>query len=364
MSAPSYTSLWMLGQSRSPRYGARVRNAFWHTQEGDSSAANLAHYLNNSANGVSYHDVVRDGIVAHVVDDDYAAWSVLSANPYSYNLCFAGSRASWSEAQWMRRSDDICIAVWLTLEVARRKGFAADILAERHGVYRRGDGIADHYYVTRVLGIGTHTDCGPGFPWWFARECVRDFVNTNPVHPITPNAIDEEHLRIGGDAGWIGRRLHPGEKTTPDGVGRFVEFERGHIYWTPEIGAKAVPAHLFEAWAGYGWETGALGYPVCDHQVLTGPDGQPWGDVQNFERGTLYRRYGHPGFYVHGFIGSAWDRSGFENGPLGWPTSLESGLDNGDRVQEFERGRIFWSPTGTITLAPQDGPDQHVPVRH
>ncbi|MBM4687689.1 hypothetical protein GS532_29490 [Rhodococcus hoagii] len=67
---------------------------------------------------------------------------------------------------------------------------------------------------------------------------------------------------------------------------------------------------------------------------------------------------------VHGLIYATWRRSGFENGPLGWPTSDEVELDNGDRVQHFEGGDIYWSPTGTVALKPANGPDQHFPISH
>ncbi|MBM4618347.1 hypothetical protein GS540_28950, partial [Rhodococcus hoagii] len=44
--------------------------------------------------------------------------------------------------------------------------------------------------------------------------------------------------------------------------------------------ARAIPAELVDKFAGMGWETGALGYPVNDRTVLSGPDGKPWGVVQ------------------------------------------------------------------------------------
>lgn len=370
MAAPSFRELWMLGNSRSSRHGAKVINAFLHTEEGNATAEQLARFCNNPANNASYHDIIRDSIVAHVVDDDYASWSVLHANPSSYNICFAGSKASWSEADWMRRKDDIRIAIWLILEVCRRKGtITPQILADRHGVYRRGSGIADHYYVTKVLGIGNHTDVGAGFPWWYARQCLDELLHPAPLPapapaPVVP-AIDVEFARIGGEHSWIGKRLHPGERDCRgDRGGKFVEFENGVIYWTPESGAKAVPTYLMETYGTYDWEVGPLGYPNGDHSVLSGPDGKPWGEVQGFEGGLLYRKHGEDGHWVHGAIYATWRRANFENGPFGWPTSDEIELENGDRYQEFEGGRIYWSPTGTVALVPQDGPDEHFAISH
>ncbi len=111
-----------------------------------------------------------------------------------------------------------------------------------------------------------------------------------------------------------------------------------------------------------GFETSPLGYPVGDHTVLTGPDGNPWGDVQAFAGGALYRRYGHPGYPVWGQIRESWARSGFENGLLGWPTSFEARV--GDTFeQKFEKGRILWSANG-ILLSPVDGEDRLITPAH
>ena len=365
LTAPAFDARFMLSNSRSSRFGAAVTNAYWHTEEGNASAFQLAGFCGNPANNASYHDIVRDGIVCHVVDDDYASWSVLNANPSSYNLCFAGSRAAWTEAQWMARADDIRVAVWLTLEVCRRKGtIATEILAEGGGRYRRGSGIADHAYVTKVLGIGNHTDLGLGFPWWFAKQILAEYLAPEPVKPVVLNAIDEEYKRIGAEGSWLGKRITQGESDCRTRGGKFAEFENGSIYWSPETGAKAIPTLLLGAYANRDYENGPLGYPIGDHTVLTGPDGNTWGDVQGFEGGPLYRKYGQAGHRVHGLILATWRRADFENGELGWPTSDEITLANGDIVQHFERGDIFYSPTGTVALRPQDGPDQHFPIAH
>jgi hypothetical protein len=349
MNAPAYRTVWALGSSRSNRHGARVTNSFWHTQQGDGSAESLAGYLNNSANGVSYHDVVRDGTVVHVVDDDYASWSVLNANPYSHNLCFAGSFAEWSREQWLRREGDIRIAVWLSLEVAKRKGFAARIIA---APYVRGEGIADHNYVTRILGIGNHTDVGPNFPWDRAKQFLAEFLGqVAPPKPVV-NMINDE----AGRNTWLGKRITPGENVTPDKAGRWAQFAEGYVYWHPSHGAYAIPKPVFETWATLGWEAGRLGYPVGKHTRLR----EGW--VQAFQRGVIYRKDGQPGFEVHGLIGERWFRSGFEDGPYGWPTGFEIGQPDGTGTfQDFENGRIYWAPKQTVGLLDADGRDLYVP---
>jgi len=162
-----YYSWKKVGQGFSIRSRKPV-NFFLHTEEGNGTAESLARYCDGS-NGVSYHYTLRDGILCAVVDTDYYSWSVLSANVFSINLCFAGSRAAWDRATWLLRERDIEIAAYVAVQDCLKYGFPATVIKPP---YYRGDGISDHRYVTRQLGIGTHTDVGgplnapwSGFPW-------------------------------------------------------------------------------------------------------------------------------------------------------------------------------------------------------
>ncbi|ADX31969.1 endolysin [Tsukamurella phage TPA2] len=351
---PAYREIDRMGNSRSPRRGARVRNFLLHTQEGDGTAESLAAYLNNSANQVSYHYTLRGGVVVDVVDTDYASWSVLDANPYTVNLCFAGSRAGWSRAQWLAIGDDIRVAAWLAVEDGRKYGFAADVLAPP---YRVADGFSDHKYVTQALGIGNHTDVGPNFPWDVFAAAVREFTTTTtaPPKPVV-NMIDQY---AAAHADLVGERIDKGELATPDGRGRFAGFANGWVYWTPETGAVFVPRRMMEAWAVYKWETGPLGYPTVGATQLA--DG--W--VQAFEKGVLYWRDGAAiPFYVTGMIGARWARDGYERGSLGWPISNETIRGDGSVRQDFEHGSILWAPDGTVVLANDDGATHVRTVEH
>ncbi|MFC4124946.1 N-acetylmuramoyl-L-alanine amidase [Nocardia rhizosphaerae] len=172
---PTYREIERWSKANSPRGGARITNFFLHTQEGNGTAESLAGYLQNTANQVSYHYTVdNNGVVCDVVDTDYSSWSVLNANPSSINLCFAGSRAAWSRAQWLElMGRGIEIAAWLAVQDCRKYEIPTAVIAPP---YRRGSGISDHNYVTQVLGMGTHTDVGAGFPWDVFAAHVRDFT--------------------------------------------------------------------------------------------------------------------------------------------------------------------------------------------
>lgn len=345
----------------SSRYGAAVRWFVLHTEEGNSSARQLHAWMRR--NGVSYHYISDILEILAIVDTDRASWSVLDANPRCINWVFAGSKASWTRAQWMEREAEIRAAARVFVEdAAKYNPLDPRVVGRDYAAIGRGvAGAIDHSGITFGLGIGSHTDCGPNFPMDVFEDEVRRVLN--PVAPPPPrNEIDW----IAGHSPWLGERITAGENPCPDGRGRWAQFENGYVYWSPATGARPIPTNIFETWAHLGYEAGDLGYPIAYHTVLpVTPGAAAIGDVQAFERGVIYRRYGQPGYYVHGAIGEAWKRDGFENGPLGWPVSNEfEGPQAGTRIQKFDNGYMAWSPSGVVTFSPQDGPDYEVRLAH
>ncbi|OZE95183.1 hypothetical protein CH302_19250 [Rhodococcus sp. 15-2388-1-1a] len=339
--------------NHSQRWGSKPRLWVLHTQEGNGSAQSLANYLQQASSQVSYHYSIDNELCVDVVDTDRASWSVLDANSYSINLCFGGSRAAQSRDVWLDRfGAAIDYAAFLFVQDARKYGFA-NLRTLSWDEIRRGlAGGTDHYGITKGLGIGSHTDVGPNFPWDRFIAAIERNVKGVVVPPPAPapNAIAVQYEA----SPWLGAKITQQlELTTPDGRGRYAQYENGYIYWTAETGARPVPKHLFETYSELGWETGVLGYPIAFHTVL------PDGDVQAYEKGVLYRRNGQPGFVVTGLIGERWKRSGFETGPFGWPTSNEVVFDGG-AYQDFEHGRIFWNPKQTVGLLNADGADTPV----
>lgn len=164
-----------------------------------------------------------------------------------------------------------------------------------------------------------------------------------PPKPVV-NKINEE-AKVA--AAWIGKRLFAEERDAKNG-GKYVDYENGSIYWHPEVmrangNAIAVPANVYETWKAHDYERGFLGYPVRRHTVVKGV-----GDIQAFQGGTIYRKYGKPGYPVRGVIGQRWAAEGFETGPLGWPTSDEYAYnDDGDVRQDFEGGALLYSRSGS-----------------
>lgn len=185
MTRPAFNEFPMFGRGASTRSRPPI-NFFLHTEEGNGTAKSLAEYCQGQ-NGVSYHYTLRDRIVYDVVDTDLYSWSVLDANVFSINLCFAGSRAAFSRAQWLAREADIEIAAYLAVQDCRKYGFSTEVLAPPYVGNPRA-GISDHNYVTRELGIGNHTDVGPNFPWDVFARYVQKYAGT----PTTPTPGDDD----------------------------------------------------------------------------------------------------------------------------------------------------------------------------
>lgn len=167
------------------------------------------------------------------------------------------------------------------------------------------------------------------------------------VKPVpVENKIDTE-AKVA--AAWIGKRKHDGERDAKDG-GKYADFEGGSIYWSDKVhrangNAIAVPTLIYDTWKLHDWERGFLGYPTKRHRVIPGV-----GDVQEFQGGVIYRRYGHPGYPVRGVIAKRWEAEGGLAG-LGFPTSDEYKYnDAGDLRQDFEHGALLWSAQGSPLL--------------
>lgn len=147
--------------------------------------------------------------------------------------------------------------------------------------------------------------------------------------------IGAAYAEAGGPDSWLGFPV-TGEQATPDGVGRYVHFQNGSIYWTPETDAQAVPKDMVDAWAEIGWEAGDLGYPVGAPKEMGGKL------VQQFQRGYIVRN-GDKAYWVRGEIAKKYGLVDTVNSKLGAPVGNEE-LINGGALQRFEQGSIYWSP--------------------
>lgn len=98
---------------------------------------------------------------------------------------------------------------------------------------------------------------------------------------IVLGAIGAAYRAAGGPAESSLGLPQTGEFGIRDGF--FQRFEHGHIYWSPEPGAHAVPfGDIFDHWGTTGWENGPFGYPVGPQQRI--PAG---GLEQEFQGGWI-----------------------------------------------------------------------------
>ena len=94
----------------------------------------------------------------------------------------------------------------------------------------------------------------------------------------------ERRYRALGQEGGILRHAVSWEKPTPDRVGRYQHYagrSGASIYWTPATGAREVYGAIRDRWAATGWERGPLGYPTSGEYDV------PGGRRSDFQHGSI-----------------------------------------------------------------------------
>jgi uncharacterized protein with LGFP repeats/GH25 family lysozyme M1 (1,4-beta-N-acetylmuramidase) len=121
-------------------------------------------------------------------------------------------------------------------------------------------------------------------------------------------------------------------------------FQNGQVHWSASTGAQLTKNGALQSeWAANGYESGTLGYPIAAESCQL-KDG---GCFQTFQNGQIHWSSATGAHLTrNGAIRTQWAAGGYENGPLGYPTSSEGcGLKNGGCAQSFQHGQIHWSPT-------------------
>uniref|UniRef100_UPI003FA57756 LGFP repeat-containing protein n=1 Tax=Kineococcus sp. G2 TaxID=3127484 RepID=UPI003FA57756 len=157
--------------------------------------------------------------------------------------------------------------------------------------------------------------------------------------------IRDKWQALGWENGWLGYPTQ-GHTRTPNGRGGFTHFEGGSIYWSAATGARAVRGAIRDAWARTGWENGPLGFPTTDDTRV--PSGK--GTYTHFEGGSIYWSSATGAHVVRNAIRDRWASLGWENSYLGFPTSDEYEVPGGRR-SDFSGGSITWNrSTGQTTV--------------
>ena len=124
------------------------------------------------------------------------------------------------------------------------------------------------------------------------------------------------------------------------------DFQKGSIVWSAATGARVSTGAIRSTWIWSGLQNGRLGYPVTN-EIKGLRDG---GAYQMYETGAIVWSPAGGAHVSMGAIRNAWAGTGFENGSLGYPTSSEYAGANGSVVQNFQGGRIVWSPSSGIQI--------------
>ncbi|WP_136609649.1 GH25 family lysozyme [Sinomonas albida] len=136
--------------------------------------------------------------------------------------------------------------------------------------------------------------------------------------------------------------------------GAYQNFQNGSIIWSAATGAQISPSGPIRgAWQASGFESGPLGYPTTG--VVTGLVNG--GTYQNFQNGSvIWSQATGAQVSPNGPIRDAWKATGFEGGPLGYPTSgVVGGLANGGTYQNYQNGAIIWNQATGAQVSP-NGP--------
>jgi uncharacterized protein with LGFP repeats len=179
------------------------------------------------------------------------------------------------------------------------------------------------------------------------RGHYQDFVNgslywspTTGVRLVT-GPIQKRWSQLGFEGSSLG---FPTSDVLPTGGrdGTYQTFQNGAMYWSPTRGVHAIEGEVYRRWAGQGYEAGPLGWPTVDTSPTAGGVGR-W---QSFTGGTVYWSPASGARVMSGPIYDRFVRTGWEGGPLGWPTSdvLPTGGRDGT-YQTFQNGAVYWSPT-------------------
>jgi uncharacterized protein with LGFP repeats len=139
--------------------------------------------------------------------------------------------------------------------------------------------------------IFTHRDVGntdcPGNAAYAVMPAIRDIAarfNAPPgpedlAESMRGTAIFDRWSAMGGMASPLGAPTSP--EASGAGASRYVRFEHGAMYWSPQSGAAPLTGAIYEAWGALGFERGALGLPT------SGEIDEPLWIKQNFQHGTL-----------------------------------------------------------------------------
>ena len=162
--------------------------------------------------------------------------------------------------------------------------------------------------------------------------------------------IYNKYQSLKSESGFLGYPTTD-ETATPDGSGRFNNFEGGSIYWHPRLGAFEVHGDIRAKWRNLGAEV--FGYPITDETAAV--EGR--GRFNHFRvirsdgsmaDASIYWTAETGAHVVYGAIRDRWTALGWERSYLGYPVTDEMSWTDPEtqksgRISHFQRGAIAWT---------------------
>lgn len=111
-------------------------------------------------------------------------------------------------------------------------------------------------------------------------SAISSITRCNGAAGSTHGSIGVTYRALGGCGSVLGAPITD-ELRTPDGIGRYVVFEHGSIYWTESTNAHEVLGDIRDRWKQEGWEAGRLGYPISGEYDV------PGGRRSDFQHGSI-----------------------------------------------------------------------------
>jgi hypothetical protein len=157
--------------------------------------------------------------------------------------------------------------------------------------------------------------------------------------------ILDKYIQLGGPTSFLGFPTSS-QAACPDGKGTFNHFTGGSIYYHPLVGAFQIGGLIEVEWNSLGGPQ--YGYPNTDesgcadnigrynHFTSLLPDGST-------AQASIYWTQPTGAHEVRGAIHTAWAGMGYETSWLGYPLSDEYNFGNGDRRSDFQNGSVVWN---------------------
>lgn len=183
---------------------------------------------------------------------------------------------------------------------------------------------------------------GPYKGWHLVVSNMAGYASTQLPSTTTPPSSTQTPLAIKAAQinGALGLPTGPEVYGLKDG-GAYRMYQLGALIYSPASGARISFGAIRTTWASQGFEAGPLGYPTTD-EVGGIKDG---GVYQNYQGGAIIWSPSTGAQISSGPIRTKWLATNVEAGPLGYPVTGEiKGLKDGGSFQNFQGGTIMYSP--------------------